>query len=149
MIKKLLLIFLFVLTSCGYQPLYSKKEFPTFIVKDLEIIGDKNINERIISGLSIKVDENKFQNNKIILENKKTIIETSKDKQGKPDLYKMVVSLKIVIFDKNNFEIEKNFTEEFSYKNKDNKFDLSEYEMNVEQNLVDNIIKKLNIYLNM
>ena len=61
----------------------------------------------------------------------------------------MVVSLKIVIFDKNNFEIEKNFTEEFSYKNKDNKFDLSEYEMNVEQNLVDNIIKKLNIYLNM
>lgn len=149
MIKKLLLIFLFVLTSCGYQPLYSKKEFPTFIVKDLEIIGDKNINERIISALSIKVDENKFQNNKIILENKKTIIETSKDKQGKPDLYKMVVSLKIVIFDKNNFEIEKNFTEEFSYKNKDNKFDLSEYEMNVEQNLVDNIIKKLNIYLNM
>jgi len=42
----------------------------------------------------------------------------------------------------------KEFNEEFSYKNKDNKFDLSEYEINVENNLVDKIIENLIIYLN-
>ena len=60
----------------------------------------------------------------------------------------MVINFRLSIIDKENNLIEKNFSEEFSYKNKDNKFDLSEYEINLEQNLVNNIIDKIRIFTN-
>ena len=148
MINKLLFLLLFILTSCGYQPLYSKKELTKFNAKELELKGNSKINTKIISSLSIKVKEEQFQNNKIILESNKSIIATSKNKQGQPDTYKMVIDFKLSIIDKDNNLSEKFISEEFSYKNKDNKFDLSEYELNLEESLVNSIIEQLSIFIN-
>jgi len=58
----------------------------------------------------------------------------------------MIVKLKIILIDNKNNSSEKIFYEEFSYKNKDNKFDLSEYEIKLENDLIDKIIEDLNIY---
>ena len=58
----------------------------------------------------------------------------------------MIIDFKLSIIDKKNKLTEKIISEEFSYKNKDNKFDLSEYEINLEQNLINNIIEKLSIF---
>ena len=148
MTKKILILLLFFLSNCGYQPLYSKKESFNLTAKKLELIGDIKINKRIIDALSIEERDERFQNNKIILENNKSIVETSRNKQGQPDSYKMTLNFKLSIIDKNNNLNEKIINEEFSYKNKDNKFDLSEYEINLEQNLIDNIISKLSIFAN-
>ena len=60
----------------------------------------------------------------------------------------MSIKLKIILEDNMNKIVEKNFYEEFSYKNQDNKFDLSEYEIKLENDLVDKIIDDLIIYLN-
>lgn len=146
--NKILILLLFILSNCGYQPLYSKKDNLKFTVKELELIGDSKINKRIINTLSIKVDSEEFRNNKIILENKKSIIETSKNKQGQPDSFKMIINFKLTIIDKTNNLTEKIITEEFSYKNKDNKFDLSEFEINLEDNLINNIINQISIFVN-
>lgn len=146
--NKILILLLFILSNCGYQPLYSTKDNLKFTVKELELIGDSKINKRIINTLSIKVDSEEFRNNKIILENKKSIIETSKNKQGQPDSFKMIINFKLTIIDKTNNLTEKIITEEFSYKNKDNKFDLSEFEINLEDNLINNIINQISIFLN-
>ena len=146
--NKILILLLFILSNCGYQPLYSTKDNLKFTVKELELIGDSKINKRIINTLSIKVDSEEFRNNKIILENKKSIIETSKNKQGQPDSFKMIINFKLTIIDKTNNLTEKIITEEFSYKNKDNKFDLSEFEINLEDNLINNIINKISIFVN-
>ena len=148
MTKKILILLLFFLNSCGYQPLYSKKESFKLTAKELELIGDIKINKRIIDALSIETRDKGFQNNKIILENNKNIIETSKNQQGQPDSYKMIIDFKLAIIDIENNLNEKVISEEFSYKSKDNKFDLSEYEINLEQNLIDNIISKLFIFAN-
>tara|TARA_B100000035_G_scaffold306967_1_gene309652 strand:- start:688 stop:1137 length:450 start_codon:yes stop_codon:yes gene_type:complete len=148
MINRVLFLILFLLSSCGYQPLYSEKENLNFSTKELELIGDANINKKIINILFIKVDKVKFQNNKITLESNKNIVETSKNKQGQPDSFKMVINFKLSIVDKENNLVAKNFSEEFSYKNKDNKFELSEYEINLEQNLINNIINKIRIFTN-
>ena len=148
MTKKILILLLFFLSNCGYQPLYSKKESFNLTAKKLELIGDIKIKKRIIDALSIEERDERFQNNKIILENNKSIVETSRNKQGQPDSYKMTLNFKLSIIDKNNNLNEKIINEEFSYKNKDNKFDLSEYEINLEQNLIDNIISKLSIFAN-
>ena len=146
--NRILFLLLFILTSCGYQPLYSKKEVKILTVNELKLIGNTNINKKVDSELPIKVDKNTPLKNKIILENKKTIIETSKNKKGQPDSFKMIIDFKFSFIDNDNILNEKIISEEFSYKNKDNKFDLSQYEMNIEQSLIYKIIEKLIIYMN-
>ena len=146
--NRILFLLLFILTSCGYQPLYSKKEVKILTIKELKLIGNTNINKTVASALPIKVEKNTLLKNKIILENKKTIIETSKNKKGQPDSFKMIIDFKFSFIDNDNILNEKFISEEFSYKNKDNKFDLSQYEMNIEQSLINKIIEKLIIYMN-
>ena len=146
--NRILFLLLFILTSCGYQPLYSKKEVKILTIEELKLIGNTNINKTVASALPIKVEKNTLLKNKIILENKKTIIETSKNKKGQPDSFKMIIDFKFSFIDNNNILNEKFISEEFSYKNKDNKFDLSQYEMNIEQILINKIIEKLIIYMN-
>ena len=65
-----------------------KKDTKKFAVKELQLIGNKEINKDIISSLSIEIDEINFLNKKIILENNKQIIETSRDSKGQPDYLK-------------------------------------------------------------
>ena len=146
--NRILFLLLFILTSCGYQPLYSKKEVKILTINELKLIGNTNINKTVASALPIKVEKNTLLKNKIILENKKTIIETSKNKKGQPDSFKMIIDFKFSFIDNDNILNEKFISEEFSYKNKDNKFDLSQYEMNIEQSLINKIIEKLIIYMN-
>ncbi len=147
--KKLIILILFFLSSCGYQPLYSNKNSEIYTFSEMELLGNKEINRRIISAISIKEDKQNFKFQKIILKNEKRIIETSKDSKGQPNSFKMIVNLKFSIIDNEKTLKEKNIEKEFSYKNLDNKFDLSEYEINVQNNLTDRIIDELVIYLNL
>jgi len=43
----------------------------------------------------------------------------------------------------------KSFVKDFSYNKKDNKFELAEYQKEIEINLVDEIIEELTMYLNL
>ena len=147
--RNILIILIFFLYSCGYQPLYSKKNINEFSFKEIEYRGDKNINRNIISSTFIKKDTQNYLYEKIILENNKKIIETSKDSKGVPESYRMTIDLKIIIIDKEKIIKEKEFSEDFSYKNLDNKFDLSEYEVDVQNNLIKKITEELIIYLNL
>ena len=81
MINRILFLLLFILTSCGYQPLYSKKETKILIVNELEQIGDTNINKRVASALSINIDKNLQLTNKITWENKKKLSKLQKIKR--------------------------------------------------------------------
>lgn len=74
--KNFLLILIFLLTSCGYQPLYSNKNNKEFSFKEIEFLGDKNINRSLVSTI-IKKDSQNYLYEKIILKNEKTIIETA------------------------------------------------------------------------
>ncbi len=146
--KNFFLIFIFLLTSCGYQPLYSSKNSNKLIFKEIEFQGDKSINRNLISSTFIKEDAQNYLYEKIIIKNEKTIVETSKDSKGIPESYRMTIDLQVSIIDKGNIIKEKNFSREFLYKNIDNKFDLYEYEIDVQQNLINKITEELIIYLN-
>ena len=148
MMKKKLIFILLFLTSCGFEPIYSSKNSNNFVFKKIETIGEKTINRRIISAISAKENNISFSHKKLILENEKNIIETSKNTKGQPDSFKMAIKFKITLIDNKNNSSEKIFYEEFSYKNKDNKFDLSEYEIKLENDLIDKIIEDLIIYFN-
>lgn len=147
MMKKKFILILLFLTSCGFEPIYSSKNPNDFIFKKIETSGEKKINRRIISAISAEEKDINFSHKKLILESQKNIIETSKNTKGQPDSFKMIITLKITLINNKDNSSEKIFYEEFSYKNKDNKFDLSEYEIKLEDNLIDKIIEDLIIYL--
>ncbi len=142
------LVIIFLLSACGYQPLYSNKNTNEFTFKEIEYRGDKNISRSLISSTIIKKNVQNYLHEKLILENSKSIIETSKNSKGVPESYRMTINLKITIVDKDKILKEKNFSEEFSYKNLDNKFDLYEYEIDVQNDLIKKITEELIIYLN-
>ena len=143
--KKILIIFFF-LASCGYQPLYIQNE--EFIFKKINLIGDKRINRKIISSSTIKKNTQSGSNNELILETNKNIITTSKNSKGQPATFKSLIEVKLIIKEDDKILKQKIFNESFDYNNIENKYDLSVYQTDVEDNLIDKIVEDLIIYLN-
>ena len=147
--KKIIIIIFFFITSCGYQPIYVNKDSSELIFNKVELIGDKEINRRIMSFISIKEDKNDEKLNKLVLTSSENIIETSKDSKGRVATFKTTVKIKLIILNENQTIAERVFDESFSYNNKNNKFDLAKYQDEIKNNLVDKIIEQLNIYLSL
>ena len=149
MIKKKIIIFLLLLSSCGYQPIFVDKNANKLIFKDIESSGEKSINRKIISISGFKEDSQNFTFSKLKINSKKRIVETSKNAKGQASSFKTTVEINLIIEDKNNKIKSKSFVESFSYNNIENKFDLSEYQNEVETILVNKIFEDLIIYFNL
>ena len=147
--RNYLIIFIFLLYSCGYQPLYSNKNSNKFTFKEIELLGDKDINQNLISSTFLKQDKQNFIYDKLVLKNNKEIIETYKNSKGQTDSYRMIIDLEVTLINEGKTIKKKIFSEEFSYKNLDNKFDLYEYETSVQSSLINKITEELIIYLNL
>ena len=147
--KKLFILILFFVTSCGYQPLYVNKSSSNLIFNKIELIGDKEINRRIMSFISLKEDKNEEKLNQLVLKSNEDITETSKDSKGRVATLKTTVEIKLVILNGNQIIKERIFNENFSYNNKNNKFDLEKYQGEIKNNLVDKIIEQMSIYLSL
>ena len=143
--KKILIIFFF-LASCGYQPLYVQEE--EFFFKKINLIGDKRINRKIISSSTIKKNTQSNTNNELILEANKNIITTSRNSKGQPATFKSLIEVKFTIKEDDKILKQKVFSESFDYNNIDNKYDLSVYQTDVEDNLINKIVEDLIIYMN-
>ena len=147
--KKTIFIFLLFLTSCGYQPLYSGKNTSEFLFNKIVLEGDRNINRRIISTLSFKEVQDNFDYDELIIISNKKIVETSKNSKGQVTSYRTEINVEFKIVNKNEIIKQKIFSEDFSYNNLDNKFDLASYQDDVENNLVNKIIEELIIFVNL
>ncbi len=143
--KKILIIF-FLLASCGYQPLYIQKE--QFSFKKINLIGDKRINRKIISSSTINKNTKNDSNNELILETNKNIITTSRNSKGQPATFKSLIEVKFTIKEDDKILKQKIFSESFDYNNIENKYDLSVYQTDVEDNLINKIVEDLIIYMN-
>ena len=143
--KKILIIFFF-LASCGYQPLYIQKE--QFSFKKINLIGDKRINRKIISNSTINKNTKNDSNKELILETNKNIITTSRNSKGQPATFKSLIEVKFTIKEDDKILKQKIFSESFDYNNIENKYDLSVYQTDVEDNLINKIVEDLIIYMN-
>ena len=109
----------------------------------------RKINRKIISLSSINKDpENKVEN-KLILESKKRIIETSKDSKGKVASYRTEVEINLTVKINDKIIKQKSFIQNFNYNNIENKIDLSSYQDDVEDNLVNKIVEDLILFINL
>ncbi len=149
MMKKTFFILLFFISSCGYQPIYLNKSLKNFEFKKVNLDGDNYVNRKIINILSIKENEDIESKNEFFLSSSFIIKEISKDSKGQTDLYKNIINVNLDIKNIDSGTVKsKNFTREFTYNNKKNKFDLVEYQNSIKDNLIDKIINDIIIYLN-
>ena len=144
--KKFLIIFFFI-TACGYQPLYLIKD--EILFEKITLSGDKRINRKIVSTSAIKKSSEGNLNNEIILNTNKNIITTSRDSKGQPATFKSLIEVKFTIIKDGKISKEKTFRESFDYNNIENKYDLSTYQNDVEDNLIDKIVEDLIIFINL
>ena len=144
--KKILVLFLLI-SACGFQPLYNNNLLNVEF-SEIKLTGDVKINREIVSFLGLKETKNDM-NNDISINSSVSIIETSKDAQGQPATYRTNIVVTIVIENQNKQINTKTFDESFSYNNIENKYDLSVYQKDVQNNLVKKIIDDLIVYINL
>lgn len=115
----------------------------------ITLSGDKNFNRRILNTLSIEEKDSILFNNELLLESNIGIYETSKDNKGQVKTFRTTATTSLII--KNNDIVNKNkkFTQSFSYNNMENKFDLVEYQKEIENNLIGKIIEDIIIFMNL
>jgi len=139
--------FLLLVNSCGYQPIYTNKNI-NFSIKEINSINNNRLITLLKNNLNMYSDtENKDKNYSLNVEVERKIITTSKDTAGNPKTYLMELIAKIEI-QKNYDEItKKNFVEKFNYNTQENKFNQSQYEKNIEENLIRKISENIILYL--
>ena len=63
---------LFTLGNCGYEPMYLKKGTINTKIQNFQLEGNKSINKRIISSLSIK-NQGKTSGYKLVIKSNKSL----------------------------------------------------------------------------
>ena len=148
MLKKITLLLLICsFLSCGYEPIYLKKNDLKLVIKLATLEGDQKISKIVMSSIGLKENKNIESGYTLILNSRKTIDIVSKDKKGNPSVYKTTIIVEITLNDEKLNIKQKEFNSSFTYNANQNKFDFSQYQKNIELNLINEISENIFIYL--
>ena len=142
MIKKNIIIVCLILflNSCGFTPIYLKKNDIKFSIEQVNYSGDRDLN----NFLKINLDQykNKKIDNKIYIDAKSTYkkIILSKDGTGEVTNYQLEAEV-IFLIKSNNKEIK--ITEKKIIDSMSDKFEEARYERSIKQNFATSITNKL------
>ena len=152
MIKKIFILILIVfgLTSCGYTPMLSQNNNFDFNIENLELLGDKNINNFLEKKLKQFSNNSNNKKYKISIDSNYQKIIVAKDSTGNATDLKLIASIDVV-FSLNdgskNQEKRVSFLESIIIKKNDNTFDQKNYERSVLNNLSQLLLNKLVFHL--
>ena len=141
--KYLLLTGLLIITflcGCGYKPVYSSKDF-IFKINEIKHSNNK-IDNQIARSLKSISNDNATSSLNFELSSKKEKIIVSKNKNGDPEIFELKISINIVAKGK-----QKTFLGKQVYNNTENKFELSEYEIQIEKQIITKMIDEIIIFL--
>ena len=147
--KKILLIFIFLLSQCGYQPIFVNKNLNNMEFYKITHNGDAEINRKILGSLSFKENKLKDTLDSLLINSSFEVMETSKNSKGQVESYKSKIFLNLIISNKKRIITNKNFVKEFSYNVKKNKFELVRYQNEIKDNLIDKIIEDIILYISL
>ena len=141
-------IILFFLLSCGYAPIYQSDRNLNLKLDTINYSGDKKLGRSVVKSLQ-KLRNNKSTNifNLDFVSSKSENV-VSKDKKGNISTYKMILVVNFNLKSKDNNKVfSKKFAKETNYNSMNNKFELSQYKLNLERNLTSQILQDINIFL--
>ena len=146
--KILYILILFALTGCGYEPIYVQKNLTNIEIKSIKLEGDKKINRKIISQIAPKLNKNNALAYDLELNSNQFIDAVAKDSAGNTTTYRMTVEVDLFLKGSNDKNKSKKFILSFTYNTRDNKFNLLQYQKNIENNLINKISQEIKIFLN-
>jgi len=141
----------FLLLSCGYEPIYSKKKINSnynFSINSINYIGDNRVNEILKNKLKKNLNkEKKSTDLNLNLNSRVEKVITSKDKKGNPIKFTIKIIINLEVFESEILKNKTEFAEKFEYDNKSNKFGLQQYEKNIKDNLISKLSNEIIRYL--
>ena len=141
---KIVFIIFFLLQGCGYKPVYSSKNLDINF-KNIEFTKTK-LNNQIANSLesfSNPKSENIFN---LKLDTKNIVRTTTKDSKGNPETFEVSIILNFNISNETK-NLSKTFTGRINYSNNDNKFELSLYEKELEDQIINYILEDVLMFL--
>jgi hypothetical protein len=140
-IKKILIfpIFFLFFLSCGYTPIFSKKDV-NFSIENIKFLGDKDVKKKISDSLSnYRNKPNKEKKVSLIINSSKKINVASKSSKGEAQTNKIIINTNIkIILSENNFFI-KSFSKSSIYAIIDRKSEQKLIENKLTENLSNEI----------
>ena len=138
-------LFLFLLSSCGYEATYSKKNLLNydFSISEINFTGDREVNVKMKERLNNYIINKKNKNFKLTILSIATKTVSAKSISGDATNFKSTVSIKVDLVMNNKLKNNFNISESFNYNNSSNKFNLKTYEKNIKNNLTELITEKL------
>ena len=143
--RKIILLFLFLLSSCGYEAIHSKKNSVNYIfsVSELSFVGEKTVNQKIKQKLNNYTQNKKDKDFILRISSTSEKIILAKNIAGDATSFKNKVSINIKVLMNNKLENNFIITESFNYNNISNKFNLKKYEEEIKNNLAEAAADKL------
>ena len=141
--KTLLVIFILLLNSCGFTPIYSTKD-SNFKVDSLKSNVSNNLTNYIQNSITVFSNEDSKKNFNIIINFSEDITVILKDSKGDPSKNRLTITVELSVLDASQNLIASNkFIEGFQYNIDDNKFNLKQYEKNIKFSLVEQITQQM------
>ena len=137
------LLFLF-LSNCGYNPIYSTKNL-NFAIGNIEK-NNTSLNNKFAKSINSLKNEENGKKIDIKIESDKKIKIKSKDSKGNALVFELEIYLKFTTFNIDN-ETEKLLLRKITFNNSDDKFKLKQYENELEDILITEIVEDLINYL--
>ena len=143
--RKIILLFLFLLSSCGYEAIHSKKNSVNYIfsVSELSIVGEQKVNQKIKQKLNNYTQNKKDKDFILRISSTSEKIILAKNIAGDATYFKNKVSINVKVLMNNKFESNFMIIESFNYNNISNKFNLKKYEKEIKNNLAETATDKL------
>ena len=147
--NKILVFLLFFLSSCGFQPIYINKGLENKEFSKIFLEGNDDINKKILSTLPISENKEKSEQNQLYIVSSYIVENASKNSGGEITSYKTIINLNLEIKDNNNKSIiNRNFSKQSIYNDKENNFELANNQATIKNNLTNAIINEIIIFLN-
>ena len=143
--KKIIFLFLILLSSCGYEAIHSKKNSInySFSVSELTFVGDRTVNLKIKEKLNNYTQSKKDKDFILKISSSSENIILAKDTTGDTTAFKSIISIDIKVLMNNKFKSSFTIIESFNYNNISNKFNLKKYEEEIKNNLAEAATDKL------
>ena len=138
------LILFLILSSCGYQPIYSTKNL-NFTIGKVEK-ENTSLNNKFAKSINTLTNKESDKKINIKIESDKKIRVKSKDSKGNTLVLELEINLKFTNLDSDD-QAQKFLSRKITYNNSDDKFKLNEYENELEDILITKIIEDLINYL--
>ncbi|MDC1279025.1 hypothetical protein N8Y94_01675 [Candidatus Pelagibacter ubique] len=143
--KKIIFLLLLLLSSCGYEAIYSKKNSVNydFTVSDLSFVGDRVVNLKIKEKLNNYAQDKKEKDFILRISSTSEKIILSKNTAGDATSFKNSISINVEVLMNNKFKSNFIILESFNYDNTSNKFELRQHEKDIKNNLAEAASDKL------